>query len=124
MAKPDYYTQIMPYIIIDEADGFVPFIKAVFDAKERLIVPHTDGTIMHAEFSIGEGTIMFTQSTEKYAAFPCGMFILVDDVDETYARGLANGAESMQEPGDMEYGRAAGFKDKWGNVWWLNNPGS
>jgi len=124
MTKPDYYTQIMPYIIIDGADGFIPFIKAVFNANERLIVPHTDGTIMHAEFSIGEGTIMFTQSTEKYSAFPCGMFILVDDVDETYARALANGAESMQEPGDMEYGRAAGFKDMWGNVWWLNNPGS
>lgn len=123
MARPDHYTQIMPYIIVEGAEGFIEFIKTVFDAKERLIVPHTDGTIMHAEFSIGEGTIMFTQCTDKYPSFPCGMFILQDDVDGTYAKGLANGAESMQEPSDQEYGRAAGFKDRWDNVWWLNNPG-
>jgi uncharacterized glyoxalase superfamily protein PhnB len=122
MAKPDYYTQIMPYIIVDGADEFIAFIEAVFDARERLMVPHEDGSLMHAEFSIGDGTIMFTQCTGKYGAFPCGMFLVSDTVDETYARGLANGAESMQEPNDAPYGRAAGFKDKWGNVWWLNDP--
>jgi len=123
MAKPDHYLPIMPYIIVDGAEGFIEFIEAALGAKELLIVPHPDGSLMHAEFAIGEGTIMFTECTDKYGAFPCGMFMLVDDVDATYARGIENGADSMQEPSDQEYGRAAGFKDKWGNVWWLNNPG-
>jgi uncharacterized glyoxalase superfamily protein PhnB len=122
MAKPDHYLPVMPYIIVDGAEEFITFIEAVFDAKEYLKVAHPDGTLMHAEFGIGEGTIMFTQSRDVYPPFPCGMFVVREDVDETYARGLANGAESMQEPNDAEYGRAAGFQDKWGNVWWLNNP--
>lgn len=51
------------------------------------------------------------------------MFIVTDKVDELYESGLANGAVSVQEPGERGYGRAAGFQDEWGNHWWLNNPG-
>lgn len=43
------------------------------------------------------------------------MFVLVDDVDGMYAKGLEKGATGNQEPGDRGYGRAAGFIDKWGN---------
>lgn len=123
MNKPDHYSPVMPYIIVDGAEEFIAFIKDVFSAEELLIVPHDDGTVMHAEFGIGGGTIMFTQSTDKYGPFPCGIFLLRDNVDATYARGLELGAVSMQEPNDADYGRAAGFQDRWGNVWWLNNPG-
>ena len=53
---------------------------------------------------------------------PCGMFIVTDDVDGIYAKGIARGGKGNQEPGDQEYGRAAGFIDPWGNQWWLNSP--
>jgi uncharacterized glyoxalase superfamily protein PhnB len=43
-------------------------------------------------------------------------------VDELHKRGIANGATSNMDPQDKEYGRAAGFLDKWGNQWWLNSP--
>ncbi|MGD9561943.1 MAG: VOC family protein [Pyrinomonadaceae bacterium] len=124
-AIPEHYSPVMPYIVLpDDADGFVTFIKAVFDAKEQLRVDHEDGSLMHAEYSINGGTIMFGQSGGEWKPFPCGMYLVVKDVDGLYAKGIAAGSTGNQEPGDRGYGRAAGFIDKWGNQWWLNDPGS
>jgi uncharacterized glyoxalase superfamily protein PhnB len=113
----------MPYIVLpNDANGFIEFIKAVFGADEVLRVDHDSGELMHAEYSINGGTIMFGQSGGEWKPFPCGMFVVDEDVDAIYTKGLENGAESNQEPGDRGYGRAAGFIDKWGNQWWLNDP--
>jgi len=123
MSVPDHYSPVMPYIIVKNADKFIEFIKTVFDAKEILKVPTPDGSVMHAEYSINGGTVMFGQAGGEWKAFPCGIYVVTKDVDEIYARALANGAVSIQEPGDKGYGHAAGFQDNFGNQWWLNNPG-
>lgn len=120
---PEHYSPVMPYIVLpDDAQGFIDFITAIFGAEEKLRVDHEDGKLMHAEYSINGGTIMFGQSGGEWKSFPCGMFVVVDDVDGLYAKGLEKGATGNQEPGDRGYGRAAGFIDKWGNQWWLNTP--
>ncbi|MBC7424710.1 MAG: VOC family protein, partial [Ferruginibacter sp.] len=38
MAIPDYYLPIMPYLIIDKVQEFIDFMKAVFNAEERMMV--------------------------------------------------------------------------------------
>ena len=119
---PKHYSPVMPYMVLRDAEGFIKFITAVFDATEILRVNHENGELMHAEYDINGGTVMFGQSGGEWAAFPCGMFVLVKDVDGVYAKGLANGAEGNQEPGDRGYGRTAGFIDPNGNQWWLNDP--
>ncbi|MCC6329219.1 MAG: VOC family protein [Acidobacteria bacterium] len=125
MAIPKHYSPVMPYIVLPgEAEGFIAFITEVFGAEEKLRVDNEDGSVMHAEYSINGGTIMFAPSGGEWPAFPCGMYLPVDDVDGIYAKGLASGATGNQEPGDRGYGRAAGFLDKWGNQWWLNEPES
>jgi len=113
----------MPYIVLgSDPDGFIKFIEDVFDAEKKLRVDHETGDMMHAEYSINGGTIMFGVAGGEWKPFPCGMFILVKDVDDVYARAIERGAESNQEPGDRGYGRTAGFIDKWGNQWWVNDP--
>ena len=112
----------MPYIIVSDAAGFIKFITAVFGAEEKLRVDMPDGSVMHCEYSINGGTIMFGQAGGEWKPFPCGMFVVVKDVDGLYAKGLANGATGNQEPAERGYGRAAGFIDEWGNQWWLNDP--
>ena len=113
----------MPYIVLpDDADGFINFITKVFGAEKKLRVDMDDGSLMHAEYSINGGTLMFGVSGGEWKPFPCGMFVVVDDVDGLYAKAIEHGANSVQEPGDRGYGRAAGFQDKWGNQWWLNDP--
>ncbi len=122
MTMPAHYSPVMPYIICSDAEAFIEFIKIVFDAEEILRVNSDDGSPMHCEYSINGGTIMFGQASGEWKAFPCGMFVVVKDVDGLYAKGLATGATAIQEPGDRGYGRAAGFLDAWGNQWWLNDP--
>lgn len=122
MSIPEHYSPIMPYLVVSDANAFIEFITRVFDAKEMLNVANDDGSLMHAEFSINGGTIMFGQSGDIWPPFPCAMYLVVKDVDGLYEKGLENGATGNQEPGERGYGRAAGFIDKWGNQWWLNDP--
>jgi PhnB protein len=125
MANPAHYSPVMPYIVLpNDAEGFIRFIKDTFGAKEELRVDMEDGSIMHAEYSINGGTIMFGQAGGEWKSFPCSMFVVVDDVDSLYAKAIANGADGNHEPGDRGYGRAAGFIDRWGNQWWINTPGT
>ena len=120
---PGHYSPVMPYIVLpDDAEGFTKFIEDVFGAEKKLRADTDDGSLMHAEYSINGGTIMFGVAGGEWKASPCGMFVLVNDVDGTYEKALAQGAEGNQEPGDRGYGRTAGFIDKWGNQWWLNDP--
>lgn len=122
MSIPEHYSPVMPYMVVSDAEGFIEFIKTVFDAEEKLRVNMDDGSVMHCEYSINGGTIMFGQAGGEWPPFTCGMFLVVEDVDGLYANGLEHGATSTQEPGERGYGRAAGFLDPFGNQWWLNNP--
>ena len=123
MTTPQYYLPIMPYILVNDAKGFLSFTKKVFNADEKMLVPREDGTIMHAEIAIGKAIIMFAQADEKtFKSFPCSMFLLIEDVDKIYHLALENGATSLQVPGDMDYGRSAGIMDAFGNMWWLTQP--
>lgn len=112
----------MPYLVLRDADGFIAFIKTVFDAEEKLIVRNQDDSIMHAEFSVNGGTIMIGEAGDHWPPFPAPMYLPTAEVDELYKKGIACGATGNMEPQDKEYGRAAGFIDKWGNQWWLNSP--
>jgi len=122
MKAPDYYQPIMPYLSVKDAPKFIEFIKEVFDADIKLIVPREDGTIMHAEATIDQGTIMFTHANEVYTAFPAAMFLFTPRAIAFYDKAIANGATSVQEPDEREYGLSAGFTDNWGNIWWLAVP--
>ena len=122
MSIPDYYHPIMPYLVVKDAEGFIEFIKAVFDAEEKLLVRHPDGKLMHAEFTLNGGTILLGQASDAWPPFPAPMYLVTESVDELYAKGVAGGATGNQEPGERGYGRSAGFLDKWGNQWWLNWP--
>ena len=51
-----------------------------------------------------------------------GVFLRVDDFDETYQRLLASGVEFVREPRDEAYGRVAVFVDIAGNRWDLLGP--
>lgn len=49
-------------------------------------------------------------------------YVYVDNVDETYQKVLALGAEQIFEPVDMPYrDRRAGVTDPFGNIWWISN---
>jgi PhnB protein len=118
---PAEHQAVMPYLIVPDAKAFLRFIEKVFGAI--LLSSHLDGeqAIIHAEASISGSTLMFANSTEVYAPVTAGLFIYVKDADSTYSAALSEGAVSLQEPDDKEYGRAAGIRDPQGNVWWITS---
>lgn len=116
---PSGYQRIMPYLIIEGAADFFKFMQAVFGATEKMKVMRDEHTYMHAELQIGENTIMFTDATAEFPVQNAGLFIYVANCDDTYNKALANGATSIMEPVDQDYGRGAGVKDAFGNTWWI-----
>jgi PhnB protein len=118
MKIPDQYNRLMPYLIIPDAAGFIVFMKEVFAATEQIIVPRSEGVIMHGELRIGEAVIMFADVTPEFTARPAGIFIYVDSVEDTYKKAIAAGAISTMEPMQQSYGLTCGFKDRFGNDWW------
>jgi PhnB protein len=122
MKIPDNYQTVMPYLIIEGAEKFIEFTQTVFNAIVTENHARSEGIIMHAEIMIGGSTIMFADVTEHFARRPAGMFVYVENADETYAKALANGAESIMPPADQPYGRSCGIKDPFGNSWWPTTP--
>ena len=118
MKIPQQYNRLMPYLIIPDAAGFIVFMKNVFGAEEQILVPRSEGAIMHGELRIGDAVIMFADVTPEFAARPAGIFFYVDDVADTYKKAITAGAVSVMEPMQQPYGFTCGFKDMFGNDWW------
>ncbi len=118
---PEGYQRIMPYLIIEDASAFFDFTKNVFGAEEKIKIMRTETIIMHAEINIGGSVIMFAEATEQFGKQTAGLFIYVDDCDNVYKKALDNGAISIMEPADQEYGRSSGVMDQFGNTWWITS---
>lgn len=121
MKIPENYNTVMPYLILENANGFLQFTKKLFNAKELQLVLNEDKSVMHAEIRIGDSTIMIGQSGGQWKPQPAGLYVHVDDCDNSYQNALALGAQSVMEPSDQKYGRAAGVNDPFGNTWWLTS---
>lgn len=118
MKIPSHYNRLMPYIIVPNAYKFLEFMKNVFDATEQAIIPRSEGIIMHGELRIGEAVVMFADTTEQFSARPAGIFIYVENTDETYKKAMDAGSTSLMKPIQQEYGYTCGFHDPFGNDWW------
>ncbi|GAL83317.1 transposase [Sporocytophaga myxococcoides] len=119
MNIPKNYLPVMPYLILKEAKAFMDFAKRVFEAKEQLIVPGENETIMHGELKIHDAIIMFAQAGEIWTEKTAGMYIYVTDVNKVYQKALENGSTTLMAPEKKEYGYSGGFEDPFGNHWWI-----
>jgi uncharacterized glyoxalase superfamily protein PhnB len=123
MNIPEGYQAVMPYLILNDPEGFIEFTQKVFNATPKYKELREDGhTIRHAEMDISGSVIMCAQSTDQFPAQTANLFVYVDDADETYAKALESGATSINEPADQSYGRSCGVSDTNGNVWWITSP--
>lgn len=120
MKIPKSHQTIMPYLIVPGAQKFIEFTQKVFNAEETFKRMREDGkTIMHSEIQIGGSTIMFADTTEQFKSSPAGLFIYVGNADETYKKAIDEGASTVMELSDQDYGRTCGVADPFGNTWWI-----
>lgn len=118
--KPDGYTTVSPYLIVNGAAGTIGFLKQVFGATELRRFEAEGGGIMHAEVRIDDTVVMVADAAEGWPALASHVHVYVADVDDTYRRALAAGAESVQEPVKKDdEDKRGGVKDAGGTTWWI-----
>ncbi|MCE7065417.1 glyoxalase/bleomycin resistance/extradiol dioxygenase family protein [Dyadobacter sp. CY326] len=120
---PNGHQAVMPYLMLDGASKFKDFTTNVFAGVITQTHYQEDdaNAIKHSEVRIGESTIMFCDSRGEWPAQPANLFVYVDNADDTFQKALSEGATSVMEPADQDYGRSCGVKDPCGNVWWITS---
>ena len=118
--KPDSYTTISPYLIVDGASATIEFLRNVFGAIELRRFPDPSGKVMHAEVRIDDTVVMIADGASGWPPVPTHVHVYVPDVDATYRRALEAGATSVQEPVKKEDAdKRGGVKDTGGTTWWI-----
>lgn len=117
------YRTVTPYLVVEDADGEIKFLKSAFGATEALCERNADKTVKHAEMQVGNSLIMLGGASEDWKALKAALYLWVPDVDATYAKALEAGAMSQSAPEDKPYGhRNAGVVDQNGITWWIGAP--
>lgn len=119
MKIPENNQTVMPYLILENAAGFILFTQKVFGAKETLKTMRVENVIRHAEIMIGNSTIMFADAAEQFKPSNAALFMYVENADETFAKAIHEGATVEKEITNESYGRGGGIKDPFGNIWWI-----
>ena len=120
--KPENYNSVSVYVVTDNAQRIIDFLKSAFDATPLRRFDAPDGKIMHAEVRIGDTVVMIADAGGAYPALPVWLHVYVADAQATYKKALAAGGVSVQEPvnkpGDPDL--RGGVKDPSGNTWWIS----
>ncbi|MEU8793066.1 VOC family protein [Streptomyces sp. NPDC048643] len=116
---------IYPSLLYTDAKAAIRQLTEAFGFTELSVYEGEDGSVMHAELVQGNGAVMlgskgrggrFDEAMKN--AGPCGVYIVVDDVDAHHQRAVDHGAEILMAPADQDYGsRDYMARDVEGNIW-------
>lgn len=111
---------LIPYLVVNEADQLIAFLKEAFDAELRTRVTRPDGSVMHAQVSMFGSALELADGAGAEGPNKSAVHMYVPDVDRWYERALKAGATSIGELRDQAYGdREGSVRDRWGNHWYL-----
>ena len=118
---------IVPCLSYRDAPAAITWLKEAFGFTENMVVPGPDGTIAHAQLSLGNGMVMVgsERDDELSLRIPCdfggvtqSIYVVVEDADAHYAQAVAAGAEIVRELEDTPYGsRDYSARDPEGHLW-------
>lgn len=118
--KPEGYTSVAPYLMVDGAARTIDFLVRVFGAEELRRFDAPDGGVMHAEVRIDDTVVMLTDGGGDWPPIPANVHVYVPDVDDVHRRALEAGAVSVQEPVKKDdEDRRGGVRDAGGTTWWI-----
>jgi uncharacterized glyoxalase superfamily protein PhnB len=126
------HATIIPTMRYRDAATMIDWLCEAFGFERRMVIDGDDGIIAHAELTLGNGMIMLGTARDdafgKLQSTPATLgattqsaYIVVDDVDKTYVRARAAGAEVVIEIRDEVYGRVFSCKDPEGHLWNFGN---
>ena len=121
MYIPEGYGTVFPYLIVDDPEALTEFLCKAFGATMLGKTVFPDGRVANIRIRIGTSSFMMGQAGNGIEAMPASYYLYVEDVDKTFAAAIANGAQTVFEPADMDYNdRQAGVIDPLGNSWWIS----
>lgn len=120
----------VPYITVRDCAAALGWYADVFGATEVMRVTAADGTVGHAEISIGGATIYLSDEhpdigvvgPRTLGGTSFALHLTVDDdVDAVFGRAVDAGATSQMEPADQPHGaRHGAIIDPYGHRWMLS----
>ena len=134
--------RIVPFIGYEDAAAAIAWLERAFGfVEDRSARSEEDGTITHAELSLGGATI-YLSTPQDYASprrmresselakraydnpwVIDGLFVRVDDIDAHYERARSAGAAILREPEDPGIGhRIYSAEDLEGHRWMFGRP--
>lgn len=121
---------VVPCLRYRDAHALIEWLCSNFGFDKRLVIPGKNGTVSHAELTLGDGMVMIgTELDDAYGQLLTTpdktgglqtqtVWIRVDDADTLYARVVESGADIVQQIGDVSQGgRAFACRDPEGHVW-------
>ncbi len=113
-----------------DAPAAIEWLGNAFGFKPHLVVPGENGTIAHAQLTLGSGMIMLgsarddefgrlmTHPDETGGRETQCAYVIVRDADAHYARAKAAGATIIVDIKDEDYGgRSYTCRDPEGHIW-------
>lgn len=121
-------TEIIPYIFYRDVPAALDWLARAFGLTEEL--RHATPNGMHAQMTLDGRRIMMgqgsadwqMQSVSEAKVATMGVFIYLADVDAHYERARAAGAEIVEAPADLPYGRSYTARDLDGHPWFFTTP--
>ena len=129
MSHDSRKAMIVPSLRYHDASAAIEFLCEAFGFARRLVVPGPDGTIRHAQLTLGDGMIMLgsarnrdfgplVKTPREVGANTQSAYVIVPEIDAHYERAKAAGAEMVLEIQDASYGGRLYFAlDPEGNLW-------
>ncbi|MGW5659263.1 VOC family protein [Streptomyces sp. NPDC003758] len=116
---------ICPTLLYADAKAAIRQLTEAFGFTELSVYEGEDGSVLHAELVQGNGVVMLGSKGRggpfdeaMRGAGPCGVYVVVDDVDAHHQRAVEHGAEILMPPTDQDYGsRDYMARDDEGNIW-------
>lgn len=130
MATTDGSRKVTAYLCVKGAAAAIEFYTRAFGAEEQYRLPNPDGTLGHAEITIGSSLLMLSDEAPRLGVLsPASLggsataFVLeVADADAAFARALDAGAVVSRPLKDEPYGRGGWIVDPFGYRWSVMTP--
>ena len=127
---PEGFHTITPGLVVNDAARAIEFYKEALGAEEVMRMNSPDGkTVVHSELKIGDSIIfvydecpdMGGRSPKTLGGTPVSLHLYVEDVDASFARAVAAGAEPVMAVADMFWGDRHGMiADPFGHTWGIS----
>src|SRR5688572_25548213 len=101
---PKGFTSVTPFLMAQDAEKVINFLKKAFDAKEEYMLRNSKGEVWHCRMKIGNATIMLADTMGMHDGTVSCQCLYVDDVDAAYKQAVSAGGKEFMAPRDEFYG--------------------